>query len=354
MHSLLAPIDPNRLTNSLEQIGLRLDAGELDRFCASFALTRAATHGLERLDANDTAFFRTQLEYISQRLREIRYPALKWRLFVPVTSEAPAGADTWSYYAWDSAGIAELIANYADDVRRVAVTSTKVTYDILSYALAYDWSVLDVKRASMAGVDYRNRKADAVRRGFEQRFERLAALGEPGSSIRGLLNNANVPVVAAANVGGTTVWGSGTKTPQDVLNDLLAGETAILVATKGVESPDTLLLPLAKLRYIQNTSLYTGAGADPSDTILSVYLERTQYVRNVDWWQYLDLADAAGTGPRAVWYRRDEEHVHFELTEAPNEQAPQQQNFALVVNSMARAGGVAWELPLSGVYMDGI
>jgi hypothetical protein len=352
---LVQPLVRSELAASLAAIGVRLDSDDqLERVMQAMANTRAILYGVERLDANETALFGTQLEYISQRAREVRRPELKWRQFVPVTSEAPPGAETWAYYMWDALGMAEIVANYADDIRRVAVTAQKVSFDIETYALGYDYSVLDIERAAMSGVNYRNRKSDQVRRGFELRFERIAATGQPGTSIKGLLNNANVPLLTAANVGGTTAWGSGTKTANDVLNDLLAMENAIITTTKGVESPDALLLPLTQFRYIQNTPLFTGAGSDPEDTILKVFLERSASVTDIDWWLPLATANAAGTGPRALMYRRDAEHVHFEMPLAPTELPPQAHNLALDVNSWARSGGVAYEYPLSAVYMDGI
>jgi hypothetical protein len=318
------------------------------------ANTRAELYGIERLDANETALFGRQLEYISARLRDLKRPELKWRQFVPVSAEAPPGAETWSYYLWDAVGMAEIVANYSDDIRRVATTAKKYTFDIASYALGYDWSVQDIERAAFAGVNYKNRKADAVRRGFEVRFEKIASLGQPGINVKGLLNNANVAIAAAAVVGGSSVWGTAGKSANDVLNDLMAMENAILNTTKGVETPDSLVLPLDKFRYLQNTPLFTGAGSDPKDTILKVFLERSQYVTGVDWWHPLATADAAGTGPRGVMYKRDPEHVHFEMPMAPRELPAQVQNLALFINSWTRAGGVVFEYPLSALYIDGI
>lgn len=352
----LEPLDQPLLQNAMAEIGLRdrFDAAEFANVLLAMAHTRADLYGVERLDANETALFGRQLEYISSRLRDVKRPELKWREFVPVTSEAPPGAETWTYYMWDALGMAEIVANYANDIRRVATTSVKASFDIETYALGYDWSVLDIERAAMAGVNYRNRKADAVRRGFELRFEKLAATGQPGTSIKGLLNNANVPIFPASTVGGGTVWGAGTKAAEDALADLLNLEDAIILTTQGVETPDTLLLPLNKFRYIQKTAIYTGAASDPSRTILSVFLDRTQNVRNVDWWLPMATADAAGTGPRGLMYRRDPEHVHFEMPMAPRELPPQAKDLALMVNSWARAGGVAFEYPLSASYIDGI
>jgi len=351
---IIAPLVESELAATLAQIGVRLDSDQMQQVMLAMANTRAILYGIERLDANETALFGRQLEYVSARAREIKRPELKWRQFVPVTTEAPPGAETWAYYLWDALGMAEIVANYADDIRRVALTAQKVSFDIESFALGYDYSVLDVERAAMAGVNYRNRKSDQVRRGFELRFERLASLGQPGTTIKGLLNNTNVPLTAASVVGGGSVWGAGTKTANDALNDLLAMEDAIINATRGVESPDTLLLSLDKYRYIQKTSLFTGAGADPEDTVLKVFLERSATVTDVDWWLPLAKADAAGTGPRIMMYKRDAEHVHFEMPLAPTELPPQAKNLALDINSWCRAGGVAYEYPLSGTYMDGI
>jgi len=351
---ILDRLDWRGLEDQLAQLGKRFDATEFAQVVRAIAHTRASVHGIDRLDANETALFGRDLEFISARLREVHSTTLKWRQFVPVSSEAPPGAETWSYRMWDSLGMAEIVANFADDIRRVAVTAKKQSYDIATYALGYDYSVLDIERAAMAGVDYQNKEAEAVRVGFERRLEKLAATGQTGTNIKGLVNHPNVPIIAAAVVGATSQWGTGTKTPDDVLKDLMAAEDSILAATNGVESPDTLILPLSEFRYIQNTPLYTGAGSDPTDTILSVYLARTAFVTSVDWWLPLDKADAAGTGPRGIWYRRDARYVHLELTMPPRELPPQAKNLALSVESWARAGGVAWEYPLSAVYMDGI
>jgi hypothetical protein len=350
----LDPLDRNRLKDTLADIGKRLDEAELDNLMRAMSVTRAENYGIERLDAGETNLFGKQLEAISSRIRMVKRPDLKWRNFVPVTNEAPPGAETWAYYLWDAVGMAAIVANYADDIRRVATTAKKFSFDIETYALGYDWSVLDVERAAFAGVNYTNRKAAAVAKGFELKFEKIASVGEPGVNMKGLLNNANVPITTAAVVGGSSVWGSAGKSANDVLADLVAAEDAILTTTKGVETPDTLILPLPKFRYLQETPLFTGAGSHPEQTILSVFLSRAAFIKDVDWWLPLATADVAGTGPRAVMYRRDPEHVHFEMPMAPRELPPQAEGLAISVNSWARAGGVVFEYPLSALYVDGI
>src|ERR1700753_1826899 len=109
---LLQPLNLKRIEHVLGEIGCaHFDAKQIMRAMAN---TRADMFGMERLDANETALFGRQLEYVSTRIRETKRPELKWRSFVPVSNEAPAGAETWSYTMWDAAGMAEIVTNYAD------------------------------------------------------------------------------------------------------------------------------------------------------------------------------------------------------------------------------------------------
>lgn len=350
----LAPVDQRMLFTALAGIGMRLDAKQRQNFLASFARTRGELHGFDRLDANEAGLLGVQISDLIVRQRDVIHAEFKWRSFVPLGNDAPVGAQSWSTVLWDATGMAELVANYGDNIRKVAAYAKKFSYPIETFALGYDWSVKDVDRAALAGVNYQNRKSNQVRQGFENRWEVLAALGLKAVNMYGLLNNPNVPVISATSVGGSAVWGSSGKNANDVLNDLLAAEDSVSTATNGVELPDTALFSLPKFRYLQNTPMFTGAGSNPRDTILKVYLDRSKSVRNIDYWLPLGTADAAGTGPRAVFYRREPLALHFEMPKAPTELPAQPKNLVLDVNSYAYAGGVVFERPLSAVYMDGM
>ncbi len=251
--------------------------------------------------------------------------------------------------------MAKVIANYSDDIPKVATFAKKFSQHIETIALGYGWSWLDMLRTAKAGVPLKARNAQAVRDGFEQRIEQIAAIGFPDTGATGLLNNANVPQITAAApaTGSLTTWMGGHKTPNEVLDDLLAMEDSIIITTKGVKRPDTLLVPMAKYRWMRKTPLSTAAGADPKDTILKVFFERSENVRNIQHWRYCDTA-ATGGLPRALMYTRDPLVVHLEIPLEQQEQPPQAKNLTMDINSVGRIGGVAWEYPLGGVYMNGI
>lgn len=351
----LAPYNRDTIAAECARLGSeRLDAAQLDRLHRAMIVHRAELYGRDRLDANETVILENTLEQMRSRVVEVKRPELKARRLIPVTSEMDPGSESWAYSIWDRAGMAKVIANYSDDIPKVAVFGRKVSFTQETIALAYDWSWLDMLRTAKSGVPLKARKANAVREGFEQKIEEIGAIGIPETGVKGLLNNVNVPVISAAPPAatGSTAWSAGKKTPDEILADLMAMEDAIDANTKGVHQADTLLLPKNRLRYIAKTPMSTQNGADRKDTILKIFLEQSESIRNVDSWRYLDTVNAGG--PRAVMYRRDPTHVHFEIPLEQQEQPPQAKNLAMEIISVGRIGGVAFEYPLSAVYMNGI
>jgi len=351
----LSPYSRDQIAGELSRLSSeRLDAVELDRIYTAMVVHRAELYGADRLDANETMILEHQLEQMRARSVDVQRPEFKARRLVPVTSEIDPGAESWAYSVWDRAGMAKVVANYADDIPKVATFAKKYTHTIETIALGYEWSWLDLLRTARAGIPLRARKADAVRTGFEQKIEEIAAIGIKETGLTGLLNNANVPQINAAppGTGSSSAWDGGDKSAAEVLADLVAMEDAVITTTKGVLSPDTLVLPLAQYRYISRTPLSTVATADPKDTILKVFLEQSETVRNVDWWHFAATAD--GGNPRAVMYPRNPSVVHLEIPQEQQELPPQSKNLSFEVNSVGRIGGVAFEYPLGAVYMDGI
>jgi hypothetical protein len=351
----LSPFDRTQLATELMRLGTeRLDAAQIDRVHRALIVHRAELYGADRLDANETSMLPLALEQMRLRVSEILRPPFKARTLVPVTNEVDPGAESWSYMQWDRAGMAKIIANYADDIPKVATFAKKFVHGTETLALGYDWSWLDLLRAAKAALPLKSRKADAVRIGFEQRIEEIAAIGIKDTNTPGLLNHPNVPQisVSAPATGSNATWGGADKTPNEILNDLHAAEDAIFAATKGTQPPDTLVLPLARYRYIDRAALSISAGADPKDTVLKVFLDKSKYIKNVDWWAYCDTANAGL--PRAIMYQRNPTVVHLEIPMEQQELPPQAKNLTMEINSVGRIGGVAWEYPLAAVYINGL
>jgi hypothetical protein len=144
-------------------------------------------------------------------------------------------------------------------------------------------------------------------------------------------------------------WPSATS--QEILDDLNTIVRTMVVSTKEVWKPDTLLLPTTRFELISNRVMQ--AGVD-TRSVLRVFLENQTHIKNVDSWSQLDTADAAGTGPRAVVYCRDPECLELVIPQEFEQLPPQAQNLTFKVACHMRIGGVVLYYFLAMLYADGI
>lgn len=333
--------------------GPQLDAAARDRLHRALIVHRAETMGVERMDAGETAILENMLEHRTGRVLEIQRPELKARRLVPTKDTVPWGVKTGYYEQWDHAGMAQLIANYGDDIAMVGLEAKKIPFEFREYALGYELTIQDLEAAAYANVALPTQKASAVSDGFERRFEQVAAIGDSEAGTTGLLNHPNVPVInaAAPGTGSTTQWlASSDKTAEEILADLESIYAAVKITTKGIESIDTIVLPLAQLMHIQVTPVEAGVGSDRR-SILAEFRRNHPEVAFTDWY-YTETASSAD-GPVAIGYSRTERALSIEVKE-PKPAPPQQKNFATQWISRTRYGAVEYTLPLSAVIMEGV
>lgn len=298
-----------------------------------------------RADAGETAVFARQLQYVKTQTYDIRYPNLKARLFIPVDNSVPSGAESFVWRSYDWAGMASIIANFADDFPMVEVMGAEVIQGCKSIGDAYAYSIQDVRAATFGNTQLDVRRPQAARRAIENKIEQLAALGNSAAGLPGFLNNSNVPVLTA---GGAITGNWASATPAQILADLHYIANSIVNTTNGVHAPNTMILPIALYNLIATTVVNNVT----SETILTVFLKNSPYIRNVDQWVYLATAGAANA-TRIVCYDRSPEMLGLVIPQEFETFAPQARNLSFTVPCHARVGGVSIHYPLSLVYADG-
>jgi len=306
-----------------------------------------------RKDAKYTAALEQQLEYVKAQTYDIKYPDLKARKFIPIDSSVDPGAETVAYQQWDSIGMADIIANYADDLPMVTALTEKFSQSIEGLGQAYDYSIQDLRRSAMSGSQLEMRKARAARRGIELRIDDIAATGYAAGQMKGFINHPNVSISAAVSDGTSARWVGGRsppKAPADIKQDMYNAVVAVWDATLQTFSADSIVLSTTEYGHISQTE-----NSPLSDrTILQSFLQNNLSVRMVDFWYKLNTADAAGTGPRMVVYKKDPEVLELVIPQDFEQFPPQAKNLSFVVPCHARCGGVVIRYPLAMVYMDGI
>jgi hypothetical protein len=306
-----------------------------------------------RQDAKFTSSLDLQLEQLRSRTYDIKYPELRARRFIPVNTEIDPGAETHAYHQWDSYGMADIIANYADDITLVDELVEKFTGPIEGIAKGYQVSVQDLRRAAMSGSSIEARKARACRRAIELRIDDIGAVGNAKAKLPGFLNNANVTILTAATDGTSTRWVTGRSTPKApalIKADMHTAVSTIWTTTKQVHQPNTILLPTVEYSHVSQSQV----GLENQQTILKSFMDNNPSITDVDFWHKLDTADAAGTGPRMVTYQRDPEILELVIPQDFEQFPPQARNLAYIVPCHARIGGVTIFYPLAIVYTDGL
>jgi len=300
-----------------------------------------------RLDAAGTAFIERQLEFVEAEVIRQPYPALIGREIVPVTHRAPPGTQTIAFKLMDRVGLAQRIKSYSDNIPRADVNAKEERVPVHNYGIGYGYSFAELRAAAKAQMPLDAEKAQAAREGFEMRVDMIAAQGN-GEGLIGILNipNANVYVVpngAAAS----PLWAN--KTADEILADLngIANKGAEL--TNGIESPDTLLLPLESYHIITNKRL----GATNDVTVAKFFLENNAYIRRIIPWFRCKGAGAGGTN-RMVAYRADPSRIRLELPMEFQFHTAQERGLGVEVPGEGEIAGVICPRPMSLTFGDGI
>lgn len=301
------------------------------------------------LDANEAIFFARELEHVKAKAYDVKYPMLKAMTLIPVSTEAGPGAETITYEQYDQVGAAKIIASYADDLPRVDIKGKEITSKIRSIGEAYGYSLQEIRAAQMAGKPLTARKAEAARRANDQTVNKIAWYGDDTHGLTGFIGHPNVPVAVVANDGTGSSTKFVDKTPDQILRDMNNLCNGIITLTKGVENPDTLLMPLE-----QFTKISTTARSSTSDTtILEYFLKNSPSVRTVEWVNELKGVGAGGTDIM-IAYSRSPDRITLEIPQ-PFEQLPvQERGLEFLVPCHSRCGGVILYYPLSASIAEGI
>ena len=317
------------------------------------------------LDANESAFFARELEFIKARSYDVKYPELKATRLIPVSTDAGSGAASITYEQYDTVGIFKVISNYGNDLPRADVKGEQFTVDVKSLGGSYGYNLQEIREAQMAGKPLTQRKANAARRGNDQKVERIAwsayAADNINGGLVGLLYNPNIPssAVGAGASSGHTLWiNAGTpanvKTPTEIVKDMSDARQDVISTTNGVEVPDTMLMDYDHFGLISNTRMSTG-----TDTTVKEFFLRNNpgmTIEPVIQMGAVNPKPSGGAGPIDIFmvYVKSPDHLTLELPQ-PFEQLPvEKRGLEFVVDCHSRIGGVIIYYPLSINIKEGI
>ena len=166
---------------------------------------------MKLLDAHEAlGFVLSQTTHIERGVYAKKYPDIQYPALIPVDTSANEWATSVTYFTSDRFGQAGWVSGVGDDIARVDVDRTKNETNVHMGNIGYGYGLEEISQARWLGQDLQSDKAAAARRAAEEFIDRVAMLGDSEKGFVGLVNNGNVPVIAAPNgAGGTATWAEG-------------------------------------------------------------------------------------------------------------------------------------------------
>jgi len=300
-----------------------------------------------KLDANESIFFKRQLEHVMAQGYDVKYAPLKGLTLVPVTSEAGPAATEITMRSWDKVGMAKMISDYATDFPSVDIFGVETTIKIKGMGASYRYSIEEIRRANMAGVPLEAKRAAMAREAIDRKHNAIILNGDTASGLRGFLNTTTgyTEYTVPNGAGGTKPWTA--KTADEILADLNGIVNGIITATVGVEQPDTMLLPLTYFQLISQKRL----DALSDDTVMSYFLKVNPYIKRIEWLNELETA-GAGSVKRFMVYKNDPAHLVYHMPLVFEQYDADKKGMAYEIPCYSKSGGMFIYYPASIGFGD--
>lgn len=303
-----------------------------------------------RSDAATTAYVARQLEYLRPAMFEIQYPALKGKRWVPINSSMPLGAEQYTITIMDGVGEVKHVKDFGKDISRVEVSTRQASMGVFNMAISYAWNINELRTAMYGNLPIPTKKAMLARDLMARKFDDILLTGDTATAIKGLFNLSGTDTYTAASdgTGGAKTFES--KNADKILRDLNGPFSQMVLNSKEIHNPNTVIMPLTTLQYIG--AMRVGDGT--SETVLSYWLRTNPYgISSAEQSVKLETA-GAGSTKRVVVYEKSPQVLEA-ITPVEFEQlAPETFNQETQTICQMRVGGVALYMPKAVSYMDGI
>lgn len=292
--------------------------------------------GVEKADAAGIWTVK-QLTATLNRAYEKEYAENSVVNIFPVTNEIPGHAKYFEYPEFDGVGIAQIIADYSDDLPLVDSFMTEKQGKVFRFGNAFLISTDEIKAGAATGQSLSTRKQALA---FEAHDNLLDKLVWSGSAPHGIVSVFNQPNI-------NTVVASGSWTDATVaVNDVTAMIDAVESSTQGFHHVTDILLPASARRVMQrlvdNTTLSYGE-----------LFTRNNPGVTLRYMQFLDNYDGAG-GKAALAFEKNPLNASIEIPEATNVLPGQVKDLHIKYPVTSKSTGLIIYRPLTFAVIKGI
>lgn len=290
-------------------------------------------------------FLARELETILARTFEVEYADIKYSALIPLSTEVGPGADSFTYRVFDKQGSMKVIGDKAQDLPRADVLRKEVTLPVRSIGGSFAYTVQETRAAAMVpGMNLEQRRANAVRRAYEEKVQEIAYFGDAPSGMKGLFNNDQVDKLVPDK------WFDGTTTTDEMLALLNEIPTRVVQNSNMKESPNTMLVPYSVYRIISTTPRSTTSDT----TVMEFFLRTNPMITAIEPVNELEASKSGGalSKDRILVYDRSPDKLQLHVPQPLEFLPPLRQALEFSVAAHARIGGLALYYPKSAMVLE--
>jgi hypothetical protein len=291
-------------------------------------------------------FLARELESILARAFEVEYADIKYSTVIPVSSEVGNGADSFTYRVFDKQGSMKVIGDKAQDLPRADVLRKEVTHPVRSLGASFAYTVQETRAASMVpGMNLEQRRANAVRRAYEEKVQEIAYFGDAPSGMKGFFNNNQVDKLVPDH------WfDTADITTDEMLQLLNEPATRIVQNSNMKEMPNTMLVPYNAYRIISTTPRSTTSDT----TVMEFFLRTNPMITAIEPINELEASKSSGalSKDRVICYDRSPDKLQLHVPQPLEFLPPLRQSLEFSVAAHARIGGLALYYPKSAIVLE--
>ena len=222
----------------------------------------------------------------------------------------------------------------------------EVTHPVRSLGASFAYTVQETRAAAMVpGMNLEQRRANAVRRAYEEKVQEIAYFGDAPSGMKGLFNNDQVDKTVPNK------WFDDSSITTDEMLELLnEAPTALVNNSNMKEMPNTMLVPYDVYRIISTTARSTTSDT----TVMEFFLRTNPMITAIEPINELGASKSGGSlsKDRVVVYDRSPDKLQLHVPQPLEFLPPLRNALEFSVAAHARIGGLALYYPKSVMVLE--
>lgn len=291
-------------------------------------------------------FLARELETILARSFEVEYADIKYSQLIPISTEVGPGADSYTYRVFDKQGSMKIIQDKAQDLPRADVLRKEVTHNVRSLGASFAYTIQETRAAAMVpNMNLEQRRANAVRRVYEEKVQEIAYFGDVATGLKGFFNNDQVDKIVP-----NKWFDAADVTTDEMLSLLNEPATRLVEGSNMKEQPNTMLVPYEVYRIISTTP----RSSTSDTTVMEFFLRTNPMITSIEPINELE-ADKSGSNlskDRIITYDRSPDKLQLHIPQPLEFLPPIRQQLEFSVAAHSRIGGCAVYYPKSIIMME--